>query len=173
MKWLSTQGHIPCRQLASRMTRKPQGVPGSQCSSVPSPVASCIALLTALAMTLSSTPAQTSRTSHHTTVRAALTMCASQCWQDCCTWTDRSMSCCAAADAEDVQYALNCNIESLLVLMSLNMLSSLLVNCACSRKHSQQCLLLSHLFMCTNCPHMICSFPTCRIEHRPGSRTRF
>ena len=44
-------------------------------------------------------------------------------------WTDRSMSCCVA-DVEDAQYALNCNIESLLVLMSLNMLSSLLVNCA-------------------------------------------
>jgi hypothetical protein len=41
------------------------------------------------------------------------------------------MSCCAT-DAEDVQYALNCNIESLLVLMSLNMLSSLLVNCTCT-----------------------------------------
>ena len=55
------------------------------------------------------------------------------------------MSCCAA-DAEDVQYALNCNIESLLVLMSLNMLSSLLVNCACTENTvSDADSLLTHL----------------------------
>jgi hypothetical protein len=124
---------------------RPQGIPGSQCSSVPSPVASCTVLLTALAMTLLSTPAQTSRRCHHATLRATMVTCPSQCWQTYCTWTDRSMSCCAA-DAEDMQYALNCNIESLLVLMSLNMLSSLLVNCACAENTvSNACSLLTHL----------------------------
>ena len=65
------------------------------------------------------------------------------------------MSCCAA-DAEDVQYALNCNIESLLVLMSLNMLSSLLVNCACTESTlSNAFSLLSHLHIQVHiqCPH--------------------